>query len=935
MSFNNNVRENLDKNIVVVVSDSCNNVNVIQPTTTVIEIFTGPKGNAGSIGQPGPTGSISASNGLNISSSIVKLGGDLTEDTFIDSPNQDRSLYIGSNYRLNYLQINTTGALSLYNSGPNHLTTLQGDNYGAYIEHRDFNSNSSSKFHAHGDYAEVNSADGDGNENMVQVFPTYTNFPKNILVTGSLTVSGSNTFKNIGPAIFSGSINVSGSSVFTGSVQGDFTGSLLGTASYANQALTASHLLNATPPFPYTGSAEITGSLGVTGSFNILSGSLIINSPSGSNLYTITQNVNLKAKTGTEISELILAKNYSQITGMYANWLYVGGTRVYRSEGGYTEFTQLAVSNTAYTPFNFIVPSQTNQISSSNLPNFKVTGLNKQWATGNITNQYWNYLTGNTASFVGASTITSSYGLYVEEAQGGTNAIITNNFAAGFSGSIYTSKNIGIQNTSPKDAIHIGINDGTFTGNIQIPYGNVIGSVIAANTALGAAGANALGYYLPTNAQGNSLLVNTSAGAKINYRAFSHIFNVNNFSGYSIPTIEFPTFVVSGSNTAFSVNGTIATQRWNYFMANTASFNILYSGSITNAYNLYVDAPVMGTGATSSGIFALGAGGNIHATGQYLVLGTSSPNLGTNYTLRAVSGNTYLNTLGVITDNLQLQIAGTTRFNIFGATASNPRFSFVPANVTSTPTGTETSGYLFNSYSKEWVAGNITTQRELYFKSVTYTATSSSLFTNVYGAYFEAPTISTNVTASNNYAIGAAGNISLTGQYFKFIGSIANAYIDNSQGGNLRLNVGSGAGVFVDINGSFMSAFTVAGLGIYVSSPKSYLHIAASSGGVNTTPIKLNAGTLVSTPESGSFEFNGNNLYFTTGSTRNTLLWNNNPASITGSLSVTGSIIVNTSGTFVLPQTASSSPPQIGSMYFTGSFIYVYDGTQYRSASLS
>lgn len=93
-----------------------------------------------------------------------------------------------------------------------------------------------------------------------------------IEITGSFTVSGSNTFKNIGPAIFSGSINISGSTIFTGSVQGNLTGSLLGTASYASQALTASYALNVIDTtFPYTGSAIISGSLAVTGSTGISS----------------------------------------------------------------------------------------------------------------------------------------------------------------------------------------------------------------------------------------------------------------------------------------------------------------------------------------------------------------------------------------------------------------------------------------------------------------------------------------------------------------------------------------------------------------------------------------------------------------------------------------------------------------------------------------
>jgi hypothetical protein len=56
----------------------------------------------------------------------------------------------------------------------------------------------------------------------------------------------------------------------TGSFSGSFTGNLIGTASYATQALSASYA----PAFPYTGSARITGSLEIKGSFNQASASL-------------------------------------------------------------------------------------------------------------------------------------------------------------------------------------------------------------------------------------------------------------------------------------------------------------------------------------------------------------------------------------------------------------------------------------------------------------------------------------------------------------------------------------------------------------------------------------------------------------------------------------------------------------------------------------
>jgi hypothetical protein len=66
--------------------------------------------------------------------------------------------------------------------------------------------------------------------------------------------------------------------IVTGSltVTQGITGSLLGTASYATQALSAS-FAPATPPFPFTGSALITGSLGVTGSLTTLGTSSFTN----------------------------------------------------------------------------------------------------------------------------------------------------------------------------------------------------------------------------------------------------------------------------------------------------------------------------------------------------------------------------------------------------------------------------------------------------------------------------------------------------------------------------------------------------------------------------------------------------------------------------------------------------------------------------------
>ena len=89
----------------------------------------------------------------------------------------------------------------------------------------------------------------------------------------------------------------------------------------------------------------------------------------------------------------------------------------------------------------------------TNIPNFRVLGATSTWATGTVANQYWNYLTANTASFVGASTITNSYGLYVEAATAGTNATITNNYSLGTNGKAKFGGNIELTQTVTTEAL--------------------------------------------------------------------------------------------------------------------------------------------------------------------------------------------------------------------------------------------------------------------------------------------------------------------------------------------------------------------------------------------------------------------------------------------------------------------------------------------------
>ena len=54
----------------------------------------------------------------------------------------------------------------------------------------------------------------------------------------------------------------------------------------------------------------------------------------------------------------------------------------------------------------------------------------------------------------------------------------------------------------------------------------------------------------------------------------------------------------------------------------------------------------------------------------------------------------------------------------------------------------------------------------------------------------------------------------------------------------------------------------------------------------------------------------------------------------TDGLTVTGSLIMSPTSSFVFPLSQSVSP-LTGSAYWSGSFLFVYDGTQYRSSSFA
>ena len=116
-----------------------------------------------------------------------------------------------------------------------------------------------------------------------------------------------------------------------------------------------------------------------------------------------------------------------------------------------TSFRQAAATSGAITNFTFTTSNNTNQTLSTNISNFRVTGSTKQWATGALATQYFNYFTNNTISFVGASTATDSYNTYIESVVAGTNATLTRKYSLG------TSDNVAFGIANSFATLHLGV----------------------------------------------------------------------------------------------------------------------------------------------------------------------------------------------------------------------------------------------------------------------------------------------------------------------------------------------------------------------------------------------------------------------------------------------------------------------------------------------
>jgi hypothetical protein len=141
-------------------------------------------------------------------------------------------------------------------------------------------------------------------------------------------------------------------------------------------------------------------------------------------------------------------------------------------------FTNAAQSSGAITNFTFTAANHTTQTASTNIPTVSFTLGTLQRNTGAVTTQQGFLINSPTYSFVGASTITNAYSLFVNAPTAGTNATITNNYAAGFSGGIEVTTG----NSLFRGVVTISRGLDANVANFGISSGSANTSVFAINT---------------------------------------------------------------------------------------------------------------------------------------------------------------------------------------------------------------------------------------------------------------------------------------------------------------------------------------------------------------------------------------------------------------------------------------------------------------------
>lgn len=487
-------------------------------------------------------------------------------------------------------------------------------------------------------------------------------------------------------------------------------------------------------------------------------------------------------------------------TGVNSNW-----TQSNNPTGWEPAFTWQAGTHTAIT-------------LSTEKPMFTVGTFTQQWATGALTIQRNFWIKAPTLAFVGASTASDAYNLYVDTPIAGTNATITRAWGIGSTGNLHiktANSNSRFENTGTGTGGLEFVSNATASGSLTANY--TTGEIaLLANTSffLGfyTNNARAMGITTAGNVSIDSTTSNT-ARLYVNQPVLASLWLPvvkgipGNHTGLTTAT-EFSDFVFGGASgdansavstrTATWLAGTTTLQRSIYFKG-TILTGASATATFTNAYTLYVDPPTIGTNAAITRAWGIGTTGHIASIGttNKIVIDIDSAG-GAQLGMRAAAGpilqigsvgvgggggygNIDLmdNNGGVAYASFRPNSGGIASFAFGSSTLTNavayilggaqsaswkPILRLDPGAHTGMTLSVEASNVIINTVTQQWATGALTTQRNLWFKSPTLAFVAASTVTDAYNLYLDAPLAGTNATLTGAWALGINGKLKFVTQ---------------------------------------------------------------------------------------------------------------------------------------------------------------------------
>ncbi len=499
--------------------------------------------------------------------------------------------------------------------------------------------------------------------------------------------------------------------------------------------------------------------------------------------------------------------NTNQTAGAEINgFKYVGGTRQWATGGISDPQREFYLSSTTYSAVGAsVITNAYGFYAEAPTAGANMTFTNK-WAAGFNGSIYVKTLTSLVNNYALKILDNSNNPLFYLHNSGQIEAGDLNNnlFIGDNSGLSITTDGFANTSCGVYALLNITTGDNNNAFGFQCMYSNLIGDN---NNAVGygalysnlASDNNAFGYHtLYANTTG---IYNNAFGG---YALLSHVSgNSNNAFGFQALSLD-----VSGSNNdAF---GFQALYRNISGVNNVAIGYGTLSNNSTGAQNASLGASSLFTNTTGDYNTAVGygalssnisAGNNTAVGGNSLVSSTGQQNsalgYGSGYSITTGTNNSFfgfqagrnasqkvdaVNSMALgngtyTTSDNQIILGNASIINVgigtflpsaklhivetIASSGSSVTFLAVQSNNTNQTLSTEIPGFKYVGGSRQWATGAITTQRETYFSTTTYTAVGASVITNAYGAYFEAPTASTNITITNNYALGLNGNLGL------------------------------------------------------------------------------------------------------------------------------------------------------------------------------